>query len=229
MKKSEQPSKRFYDNKKLLLELVPLVLVIATFIIALFVHPILPDKIPIHWDASGVANGFSGRNGIFVIPIIFLIVTALLFILPLMEVFRDNMLKIYKQYYIFKIIFSVFFTLLFVFTLLPNFGYNINVAYAVIMMIALMFIGLGFILPKLKRNFMFGIRTGWTLSSDVVWNKTHKVGGVLFALIGVITIALLFALKLEILFFVFIGLTLLASLILVIYSYYLFKKLGKNL
>jgi uncharacterized membrane protein len=230
MKNSKKPSKpSFYDNRKLLLELIPLLLVIATFVTAIFVHPILPDKIPIHWNASGEANGFSGKNGIFIIPVMFFIITILLFILPLMEVFRENMLKIYRQYYIFKIIFSVFFTLLFILTLLPNFGYNINVAYAVIAMIGAMFIGLGIILPKLKRNFMFGIRTGWTLSSDKVWEKTHKLGGILFALVGIITIISLLFLKLEILFFVFISLTLLISIILAVYSYYLYQQIKKDL
>jgi uncharacterized membrane protein len=220
---------KFYDNKKLLLEAIPLLLVIITFIIAFLVYPNLPNKIPIHWNGSGEADGFSGSSGIFTIPIIFLIITILLFVLPLMEVFRDNMLQIYKYYYSFKIIFAIFFIGLFISTILPNFGYDINVAYVVIIMIGLMFIGLGIILPKLKRNFMFGIRTGWTLSNDKVWNKTHKLGGILFLLLGSITILLLLILKLEIVFFVFIILTLLTTLILVIYSYYIYKSIKKNL
>jgi len=219
----------FYDKKKLLLELIPLLLVILTFIASFYFYPKLPEKIPIHWNASGQVDGFSGTFGIFIIPISFLVIIILLFILPLMEVFRDNMLKIYNYYFIFKIVFSIFFTGLFIATLLPNFGYNINVAHIVIIMIGLMFTSLGFILPKLKRNFMFGIRTGWTLSSDEVWDKTHKLGGTLFVLLGIITLLLLLFLKLEILFFVFIILTLVITLILVIYSYYIYKNIKKNL
>jgi uncharacterized membrane protein len=144
-----------------------------------------------------------------------------------MEVFRENMLKIYNNYYAFKIIFGVFFTVLFIATILPNFGYNINVSSIVIWMISLMFIGLGVILPKLKRNFMFGIRTGWTMSSDEVWDKTHKLGGILFILLGVITILLLFVLPLQTLFFTFIILTVLVAIILAFYSYYVYRKVKK--
>jgi len=220
---SNKPT-HFYDKKKLLLELVTLAFIIIMFGTAFYVYPMLPPKIPTHWDASGQANGFSGRNGVFFIPIIFVIISILLFILPLMEVFRKNMLEIYRYYYAFKVFFGLFFTVLFISSILPNFGYNINVSYIVIWMMSFMFIGLGMILPKIKRNFMFGIRTGWTLSSDKVWDKTHKLGGILFALFGIINILLLFVLKLEVLFFVFLGSIASISIFLVFYSYYLYNK-----
>ena len=35
-----------------------------------------------------------------------------------------------------------------------------------------------------KRNFFIGIRTPWTLSSDYVWNETHRIGGTLFIISG---------------------------------------------
>jgi uncharacterized membrane protein len=217
---------RFYDNKKLLLEIIPLIFILLMFGIALYAYPMLPEKIPMHWNASGQADGYSGRGGVFTIPIIFVALLILFFILPMMEVFRENMLKIYKYYYAFKILFSAFFLVLFIASLLPNFGYNINVSYVVVAMIGLLFIGLGVLLPKLKRNFIFGIRTGWTLSSDKVWEKTHRLGGILFILAGVITLLLLFVLPLETLFFVFLALIILVSVFLVFYSYYLYKKFG---
>ncbi len=220
--------KGFYDKKKLWLEAIPIIIFLLMIIGALLFYPKIPDKIPTHWNAAGQADGFGGRNSIFIIPIMFFIILILLFILPLMEVFRENMIKIYKYFYAFKIIFSLFFAVLFVATLLPIIGYDINVSRVVIAMIGILFIALGIILPKLKRNYMFGIRTGWTMSSDKVWDKTHKIGGILFALSGIITIILLFVLKLEILFWVFLILIMLVSLFLVFYSYYLYKKLVKK-
>lgn len=214
---------RFYDKRKILLESVPFIIFIALIISAIMYYPKIPANIPTHWNASGQADGFGGKNTIFIIPIIFFIILVLFLILPLMEVFRENMLKIYNYYYAFKIIFSVFFAVLFISTLLPTLGYDINVSFVVIGMIGLLFISLGIILPKLKRNFMFGIRTGWTLSSDNVWEKTHKLGGILFIVLGGITEILLFILKLEMLFFIFLILTMLVSLFLVFYSYYIYK------
>ncbi len=218
----------FYDKKKLWLELIPFIIFLLMIIGALLYYPKIPDKIPIHWNAAGQADGFGGKNSIFTIPIMFFAILILLFILPLMEVFRENMINIYKYFYAFKIVFSLFFAMLFVATLLPIIGYDINVSRVVIAMIGVLFIALGFILPKLKRNFMFGIRTGWTMSNDRVWSQTHKIGGILFVLTGIITLALLFVLKLETLFWTFMILIIGVSLFLVFYSYYLYKKLVKQ-
>jgi uncharacterized membrane protein len=50
-------------------------------------------------------------------------------------------------------------------------------------------IALGLLLPKLRRNGFAGIRTPRSLSSDEVWQRTHRVGGALFVLAGVAGLA----------------------------------------
>ena len=52
----------------------------------------------------------------------------------------------------------------------------------------LLFIVIGNVLGKVRSNFMFGVRTPWTLSSDLSWNKTHRLVGRLFVLLGLATI-----------------------------------------
>ena len=47
-----------------------------------------------------------------------------------------------------------------------------------------LFIVLGNVLGKVRSNFMFGVRTPWTLASDPRWNKTHRLVGRLFVLLG---------------------------------------------
>src|SRR5262249_54272853 len=39
---------------------------------------------------------------------------------------------------------------------------------------------LGNVLGKVKRNFWVGVRTPWTLASDVVWERTHRLAAWLF-------------------------------------------------
>ncbi len=48
----------------------------------------------------------------------------------------------------------------------------------------LLFVVIGNVLGKVRSNFMFGVRTPWTLSSDLSWNKTHRLVGRLFVLLG---------------------------------------------
>jgi SdpI/YfhL protein family len=41
---------------------------------------------------------------------------------------------------------------------------------------------------KLRSNFFIGIRTPWTLSSEVAWRRTHRVGGRVLMLLGLVLI-----------------------------------------
>jgi uncharacterized membrane protein len=54
--------------------------------------------------------------------------------------------------------------------------------------IGLLFIFIGYMLKQARRNFFIGIRTPWTLSSDRVWDETHRIGSVLFMISGVLAL-----------------------------------------
>ncbi|MCI9162182.1 MAG: SdpI family protein [Lachnospiraceae bacterium] len=41
-------------------------------------------------------------------------------------------------------------------------------------------------LPKIQSNFYIGIKTPRTLSSDIVWRKTHRLGGKLYVACGIL-------------------------------------------
>jgi uncharacterized membrane protein len=48
---------------------------------------------------------------------------------------------------------------------------------------------LGNVLPRVRPNFFVGIRTPWTLASDTVWRRTHRVAGKLLVGGGVLSLA----------------------------------------
>ena len=52
--------------------------------------------------------------------------------------------------------------------------------------------GIGVYLPRVQSNFFVGIRTPWTLSSEVAWHKTHAVGGPACVLLGLAMMATAF-------------------------------------
>ena len=88
------------------------------------------------------------------------------------------------------------------------------------------FIFIGFILRKVKRNFFIGIRTPWTLSSDVVWDKTHKLGSKLIIHSGIITLIGIFFQN-YMLWFILTPI-IVSAIILLIYSYLEFRKEEKK-
>jgi uncharacterized membrane protein len=217
--------KPLYDKHNLLIELVPAVFLAMMIIIAIIVYPIIPDRVPIHWNAAGQADNFGSKNtALFLIPGIYLVLLILLLALPAMDVYRENIKKFYKYYIYFKILFGAFFLALYIATLMPNFGYIINVSKIVMILLGFVFIYLGSIMKHFKRNFFIGIRTAWTLSDDEVWEETHKKGGIAFLLLGTFMIIGSLFLNGEVLFTAFIILILIISLGIMLYSYILYRR-----
>jgi uncharacterized membrane protein len=91
----------------------------------------------------------------------------------------------------------------------------------------ILFILLGNYLPKLPRNFFFGIRSPWTLASETVWKRTHILSGWLFVVAGfLITVLSFTSLPLHILLLV-----ILLPVVLycgIIYPYFLYRKLQRG-
>jgi len=55
--------------------------------------------------------------------------------------------------------------------------------------VGLTFIVLGNYLGRVEPNWFIGIRTPWTLESETVWRKTHRIAAWFFVLGGVIVVA----------------------------------------
>ena len=64
----------------------------------------------------------------------------------------------------------------------------------IIMVICLniLFIVIGNVMGKVRQNYIFGLRTPWTLSSEQAWDKTHRTIGRLIVALSVIGLLSLF-------------------------------------
>lgn len=84
---------------------------------------------------------------------------------------------------------------------------------------------LGNYMGKVRSNFFFGIRTPWTLSSDLSWNKTHRLGGKLLVLTGLALLPLAFLIEDPALSTFVGGATITAvAVLLVVYSYVIWRR-----
>ncbi|MBV9332746.1 MAG: SdpI family protein, partial [Candidatus Eremiobacteraeota bacterium] len=54
--------------------------------------------------------------------------------------------------------------------------------------IGALFIVLGMLVARAKKNFWFGVRTPWTLASDEVWRRSNHFGGRLMVAGGIIAV-----------------------------------------
>jgi uncharacterized membrane protein len=84
---------------------------------------------------------------------------------------------------------------------------------------------LGNSLGKVQRNFWMGVRTPWTLASEVVWDRTHRLAAWLFVTAGVLGFVLVL---LGVPFWIGVILILVAALWPVLYSLLLYKRLERQ-
>jgi uncharacterized membrane protein len=221
MKKKSNKLKR--KEKFDLKELIPIFIILFMFSISIFLYNKMPDQMPTHWNFEGEIDGYGSKfTGLLLMPIITLGIYFLMSIIPYIAVYKKNIKAFYFYYFGFKILFILFMLILYILALLPNFNIMINMNHAIIPFIAIILFFSGFLMEKSKRNYFIGIRTPWTLSSDKVWNKTHKVGAKGFKIISLMMFisafigkyAIIFSVSILILFIVYVF----------IYSYLIFKE-----
>ena len=69
-------------------------------------------------------------------------------------------------------------------------GTDVEISRVVLIGIGVLFLVIGNYLPKVRPNYLMGIRTPWTLASDLSWARTHRLGGRLFVLEGLVLLVL---------------------------------------
>jgi uncharacterized membrane protein len=201
-------------------------LVVVFFILAGVFYPLMPEMMASHWNVKGDADGMMSRFwGLFLFPLISLGITAILLAVPKIDPLKANIQKFKGYYYGFIIAFLAYFLYIYILTLVWNLGWKFNFSLTVVPAIGILVIIVGMLVSKAKRNFFIGIRTPWTLSSDEVWDRTHRLGGRLFKIAGIIIILL--SIVPEIAIYVLLGLILSIVIWLVVYSYTLYRRLGK--
>lgn len=142
-----------------------------------------------------------------------------------MDPLRANIELFSHAYFWFKVVFVLFLSSLYLMTLYVGLGYNVNVGQFVTLGIAALFAFIGLALPKMKKNYMIGIRLPWTLHSEVVWDKTHQFGGQLFLALAAI-VALASFLSAPWTFAILLGGIIILLVLLVAYSYMKYRKIS---
>lgn len=161
------------------LSVLPLILVLA-------VYSKLPDKVPMHWDFSGTVE-YDSKNKLFVLCFLTIFFAVLFPLLPKIDPKKKNYDKFsssYQYFQIFMMLFMLFMTSICVIEALrPN---TLNVSMLIYIIVGALFIFLGNMMPRFRTNWFCGIRTPWTMSSEENWTKTHRLGGRIFFIAGII-------------------------------------------
>ncbi len=161
-------------------------LAILSFIGQLFFYPGLPERIPIQWGSDGQVNSYGPAYMALVLAALPFAVWLLMQILPKIDPRRRSYAQHAKAYHIFTA--AIVFVLIaasWVSTLTARgVSLRFSIAHIISVLIGLLFIIIGNYMPQIRSNYTFGIKTPWTLDDPEVWRKTHKLGGILFCLMG---------------------------------------------
>lgn len=168
-------------------EFLSLLAVVAALASSFFFYNNFPDRVPTHWNVAGEVDGWSSPFvAAFVLPLIILGMYLMFLLIPVLDPKKDRYEQFVKVYHIFKTILVLFMAVIYFSASFYALGYNVPVATMLPVMIGALFILIGNYMSKIKMNWFMGIRTPWTLSSEEAWNKTHRFGGKLFMLSGII-------------------------------------------
>jgi len=202
-------------------------IILISFILGIVLYSYMPQKMASHWNTQGEVNGYMPKFwGLFLVPLISIGLFLLLYFIPQLDPFKENVKKFRKHYDNFILITLIFLLYIHLLTLLWSLNFKFNMVIMLIPALAILFYNVGAIMEKAKRNWFIGIRTPWTLSSDLVWEKTHKLGGKLFKISAIFSLLGILLPKLAI-FFIMVPL-ISASIYIIIYSYVEYKKSIKN-
>jgi len=208
---------------------IVLVLLIASALAGVLLWNRLPDPMASHWGMNDQVNGTMPKFwGVFLVPLISLVLFLLFQLIPAIDPLKVNIGRFRDAFNLFIVFMVLFLVYIYGLTLAWNLGFTqFNMSALLAPALGLLFILMGIMLRKAKRNFFIGIRTPWTLSSDKVWDETHRVGSGLFIMSGVFAlIGVFFG---GVITFLLILIPLMVSTIfLIVYSYVLYQAETKS-
>lgn len=171
--------------KKTKNEIMVWTIIILSFLSSLYFYNNFPQKVATHWNFRGEVDGYSDKfSGAFAIPILLTGIYILFKVLPLIDPNKKRYQEFNKVYDLIRCMILGVLFLVYIISGLYNIGYPIKVGIITPTVIGLMMIIMGNFMGKLKRNWFVGIKTPWTIASENVWNKTHRLGGYAFIFFG---------------------------------------------
>ena len=180
----------------------------------------LSATVPIHWNAAGEPNGYGPAwLGFLLAPAITAGLVAMFGLLPRIEPRSANLAKSSSAYLTVATAMLVLMLGVHVVVVAAGAGYNVPITPVIGGGVGLLFVVLGNVMTTVRSNFMFGVRTPWTLTSDLAWDKTHRLVGRLWVVGGLLMFVSSLLGRAELLVVVILGIVIGSLVLAFVYSY----------
>jgi len=202
-------------------------LILLPLVVGGFLYGQLPEQMIIHFNASGEPDGYQGKQMFFLsYAVISLILFALTGQLHKLDPKRKNYEKFPKAYSMIRLVLALIVGGAFSHLLAVNLGMEVDVRMVAFALLGIAWMVIGNYLTQVRSNYFIGIRTPWTLASEEVWRKTHRMAGPLWLVLGLLMLVAAFFPGLREIAWLPLLLIGLSVLVPMIYSYYVYKKMG---
>ena len=185
----------------------------------------LPENVPIHWDLEGEIDNWGSRYTliglVFLMPILTYI---LMLVVPKIDP-KKRIEAMGGKYDQFKFIVVSFMSILSVFIIYISKNQKLSSPSFILVLVGILFLFMGNYFKVLKPNYFIGIKTPWTLENEEVWKLTHLLAGKMWVIGGIAIVIFSLILPENINFYFFISITAIISIVPIVYSYIIYKKL----
>ncbi|HVB21839.1 MAG TPA: DUF1648 domain-containing protein [Ktedonobacteraceae bacterium] len=203
-----------------------LTVIALQIIVSLVTFPLLPARVPIHWNAAGQVDGYASKwFSLIFYPLmsigIVVLIRGLMAISPTLDKQGQRANLKFANIVIAGVV--LLFLILQLAATAIALHMPIDMTFVIDLAVALLFIVMGNFMGKIRRNLSgVGIRNPWTLANDTVWERTHRLGGWLFVAVGLLNVVLSFIPNVR--FFGVLGGVLLIVIVTTIYSYVVYQR-----
>jgi uncharacterized membrane protein len=220
----------FMDIKRVIIWVLAMIPLIITIVLL----PSMADTVPAHYGLSGEVDRYDSKYVMLVFPLIIIAVVVLRdvmprwirnddatqqanmqvmdrMLLPIVLVLAGlNVLTLWLAYFQVKNIYTT----------------SVHVPQLILGGLSVLFVVIGNLLPKTKPNYYVGIRMPWIINYPEVWYVTHRFGGVVMTVWGVIgLVVVLFVANPIISGVVMLVGTMAMMLMILVYSYIQYRRL----
>ena len=183
----------------------------------------LPDPMPSHWDINGNVDGWSSKPfAVFFFPGLLLGLHWLCVLASQTDPKRQNYHR--KMFALVLWICPVLSLVLNTLVYATALGYALRIEIILPLLMGALFIIIGNLLPKCPQTYTMGIKLPWTLASEENWNKTHRFGGKVWVIGGILIMATALLGSLWLLMAVALAMVAAPTL----YSYLYYRKYERN-
>lgn len=201
-----------------------IVVAAVTAAISVWAYPRLPPTVATHWGLDGTPDGYSSRlMAVSIMPLVLVFMTVIFNVLPKVDPRRENYARFLSSYWLIANAVIVFLLVTHAMIIASGLGFDVKIDRLMPLGVGLLFVFLGNYLTRVEPNWFVGIRTPWTLSSDSVWRRTHRTGGWLMVIGGLVLAASAFVPRPAFLV-LFVATIVIVAVIPIVQSYVLWKK-----